>query len=59
MSIANFHPAKKGGGMPKNDALLRIVYENSGEENQIPLSDLDAALTSFLDHFIIMDGKKN
>jgi L-lysine 2,3-aminomutase len=37
--------------MPQNDALLRIVYENSGEENQIPLSDLVAALKSFLDHF--------
>ena len=37
--------------MPKNDALLRIVYENSNEENQIPLSDLVAALTGFLDHF--------
>lgn len=37
--------------MPKNDALMRIVYENSGEENQIPLFDLVAALTRFLDHF--------
>jgi lysine 2,3-aminomutase len=37
--------------MPQDDALLRIVYENSGEENQIPLSDLVTALTSFLDHF--------
>lgn len=37
--------------MPQDDTLLRIVYENSGEENQIPLSDLVAALTGFLDHF--------
>jgi len=37
--------------MPQDDALLRIVYENSGEENQIPLSDLFTALTGFLDHF--------
>jgi L-lysine 2,3-aminomutase len=37
--------------MPQDENLLRIVYENSGEENQIPLSDLVAALTGFLDHF--------
>ena len=37
--------------MPQNDALLKIVYENSGEENQVPLSDLIDALTGFLDHF--------
>jgi len=37
--------------MPQDDALLSIVYENSGEENQIPLTDLVAALTGFLDHF--------
>ena len=37
--------------MPQDDALLSIVYENSGEENQIPLSDLVAALTGFLEHF--------
>ncbi len=37
--------------MPSNDALLSIVYENSGDENQAPLSDLVAALTDFLDHF--------
>jgi L-lysine 2,3-aminomutase len=30
---------------------MTLVYENSGEENQIPLSDLVAALTGFLDHF--------
>ncbi|MCJ7538816.1 MAG: radical SAM protein [Desulfobacterales bacterium] len=37
--------------MSQNDNLLRIVYENSGEENQVLLSDLVAALTGFLDHF--------
>jgi lysine 2,3-aminomutase len=37
--------------MPQDDALLRIVYENSGEENQTPLSGLVTALTNFLDHF--------
>ncbi len=37
--------------MTQDDALLRIVYENSGEENQISLSDLIDALTDFLDHF--------
>ena len=37
--------------MSKDDNLMRIVYKNSGEENQIPLSDLVAALTGFLDHF--------
>ncbi|MBW1749622.1 MAG: radical SAM protein, partial [Deltaproteobacteria bacterium] len=37
--------------MPQNDALIRIVFENSGEENQIPLSDMIEALTDFLDHF--------
>ena len=37
--------------MSQSDALVRIVYENSGEMNQVPLSDLVAALTGFLDHF--------
>jgi len=37
--------------MLQDDALLSIVYENSGEENQIPLANLVAALTGFLDHF--------
>ncbi|MGB5619624.1 MAG: radical SAM protein [Desulfobacterales bacterium] len=37
--------------MPQDDALLSIVYENSGEENLVPLSDLITALTGFLDHF--------
>ena len=37
--------------MPKNDAIMRIVYAHSGEENQVPLSSLVAALVQFLDHF--------
>ena len=37
--------------MPQKDDLMRIVYENSGQENQVPLSDLVTALTEFLDHF--------
>jgi len=37
--------------MLQDDVLLKIVYENSGEENQIHFSDLVAALTAFLDHF--------
>ena len=37
--------------MPQDDALLSIVYENSGEEHRISLADLVAALSSFLDHF--------
>jgi L-lysine 2,3-aminomutase len=37
--------------MPQKDELMRIVFENSGEENQIPLSDLVTALRNFLDHF--------
>ena len=37
--------------MLQDEFLLSIVYENSGEENQIPLSDLVTALTGFLDHF--------
>ena len=37
--------------MPPNDTFLKITFENSGEENQIPLSNLVTALTGFLDHF--------
>jgi len=37
--------------MLQNNTLMRIVFENSGEENQIPLSDLIKALTDFLGHF--------
>jgi lysine 2,3-aminomutase len=51
MSTANFHSAIEGGGMPQGEVFLKIVFENSGEENQIALSDLIAALTDFLDHF--------
>ena len=51
MSTANFNSANKERGMPQNNVLLRIVFENSGEENQVPLSDLVTALTDFLDHF--------
>jgi len=35
----------------QDDASLRIVFENSGEENHVALADLVAALTGFLDHF--------
>jgi len=38
--------------MLQNNTLMRIVFENSGEENQIPLSDLIEALTDFLNHFV-------
>ena len=37
--------------MLQDNALLSIVYKNSGEEGQIPLADLVDALTGFLDHF--------
>ena len=37
--------------MLQNNTLMRIVFENSGEESQIPLFDLMKALTDFLDHF--------
>jgi len=37
--------------MRPDDACINIIFENSGEENQVPLSDLDNALTGFLDHF--------
>ena len=39
--------------MQKDDALIRIVFANSGEENQIALSSLVTALTGFLDHFCV------
>jgi L-lysine 2,3-aminomutase len=51
MSIANFHSVNKEGGMPSNDTYLKIIFKNSDEENQIPLSNLVNALTGFLDHF--------
>ena len=37
--------------MPKDDTFMRIVYEHSGEEKQVPLSSLVAVLVDFLDHF--------
>ena len=37
--------------MTKDDTFMRIVYEHSGEEKQVPLSSLVAALVDFLDHF--------
>jgi lysine 2,3-aminomutase len=37
--------------MLANDDGLNIVYANSGEENQVSLVGLKAALTDFLDHF--------
>jgi lysine 2,3-aminomutase len=37
--------------MLKDDALLGIGFEHSGEANQTALPDLVAALTGFLDHF--------
>ncbi len=37
--------------MSKDDTLMRIVYEHSGEEREVPLSSLFAALVDFLDHF--------
>lgn len=36
--------------MAADDTMVKIVFSNSGEENQVPLSDLTAALTGFLDH---------
>jgi L-lysine 2,3-aminomutase len=37
--------------MLQENALMRIVFENSGEERRAPLADLVAALVDFLDHF--------
>ena len=39
--------------MPKDDTVMQIVYANSGEENQVPLSSLVAVLVDFLDHFCV------
>jgi L-lysine 2,3-aminomutase len=36
--------------MAPNDQVLKIVYRNNGEENRVPLSDLTAALTGYLEH---------
>ena len=37
--------------MRPDEAWLKIIFDHSGEENQLPLSDLVDALTRFLDHF--------
>ena len=39
--------------MLQDDALLKIVYENAGEEREILLMDLVVTLTEFLDHFAV------
>ena len=49
--MTNSHAAIKEEGMSHNEALLRVVYENAGDESRIPLSDLATAITGFLDHF--------
>jgi lysine 2,3-aminomutase len=37
--------------MAPDNTLLKIVYEHSGQENNVALADLVAAGTGFLDHF--------
>ena len=37
--------------MPQDETLLRLVFQNSEEERQIPLSELVCILSDFLDHF--------
>ncbi len=37
--------------MPQTDTQLKIFFEHSGEEKQVPLSDLVDALIGFLEHF--------
>ena len=37
--------------MPQNETQLSIVFEHSGEENQVRLADLVMALTDFFEHF--------
>ena len=37
--------------MSNNDTLMRVVYEHSGEEKEVPLSSLVSAVVEFLDHF--------
>ncbi len=39
--------------MSQDDTLMKIVFENSGEENQVALSNLISAVTGFLDHFCV------
>ena len=36
--------------MAADNSVLSITYKNSGEENQVILADLQAALTGFLEH---------
>ncbi|WP_372678777.1 4Fe-4S cluster-binding domain-containing protein [Desulfosarcina sp.] len=39
--------------MLKDDTTMRIVYEHSGEANEVSMSSLVAALVDFLDHFCV------
>ncbi len=39
--------------MPNDDRLMRVVFEHSGEEREVPLSRLVAVLVDFLDHFCV------
>jgi KamA family protein len=39
--------------MAPADNLMRIAYQNTGEEQQMPLSELLNSLTEFLDHFAV------
>ena len=49
MSIPNFHSVIKGAPMLQDDAFVGIVFENSAQENRLPLSALVDALGDFLD----------
>ncbi|NNF99949.1 MAG: radical SAM protein [Desulfobacteraceae bacterium] len=39
--------------MVQNDTAMRIYFEHSGEEKQVPLSNLVATLVDFVDHFCV------
>lgn len=39
--------------MMPDDAVLGIVYQNSGEKNQVLLADVQAALIAFLEHLAV------
>jgi len=39
--------------MLENNNSVEIVYKNTGDVKQVPLADLVAALTDFLDHFAV------
>ncbi len=39
--------------MVQDDTVLGIVYQNSGEEKQVLLTDVQAALTAFLEHLAV------